>query len=120
MVEETGQPLFIRLYLDEDVHKAVAPALQARGFDAVSVHGLRHYGWSDAEHLAYAAAEGRVIFTFNAADYIALHKDCLSQGKSHAGIIVSRQHAIRETVRRLLDLLNRVAGDEMKNQFRWI
>ena len=69
MVEETSEPLFIRLYLDEDVHKAVAPALQARGFDAVGAHNLRHYGWSDAEHLAYAAAEGRAVFTFNASDY---------------------------------------------------
>ena len=44
MVDETGEPLFIRLYLDEDVHKAIAPALLARGFDAVDVHNLRHYG----------------------------------------------------------------------------
>ena len=73
MGEETDEPLFIRLYLDEDVFKAIAPALRARGFDAVSVHELHHYGWSDAEHLAYAAGEGRAIFTFNAVDYIALH-----------------------------------------------
>ena len=38
--EATNKPLFIRLYLDEDVFKAVAPALRARGFDAVSVHDL--------------------------------------------------------------------------------
>lgn len=120
MAEEAGGPLFIRLYLDEDVYKAVAPALQARGFDAVSVHDRRHYGWSDAEHLAYAAAEGRAVFTFNASDYIALHKGYLSEGRSHAGIIVSKQHTIRETIRHLLDLLNRVTDDEMKNQFWWI
>ena len=120
MVEETSEPLFIRLYLDEDVHKAVAPALQARGFDAVGAHNLRHYGWSDAEHLAYAAAEGRAVFTFNASDYTALHKTYLSEGRSHAGIIVSKQHSIRETTRRLLDLLNRITGDEMKNQLWWI
>jgi predicted nuclease of predicted toxin-antitoxin system len=120
MVEETGEPLFIRLYLDEDVHKALVPALEARGFDAVGVHDLRHYGRSDAEHLAYAAAEGRAVFTFNAPDYIALHKRYLSEGRPHAGIIVSKQHSIRETIRRLLDLLNRVTGDEMKNQLWWV
>ncbi len=74
MGEETNKPLFIRLYLDEDVFKAIAPALRARGFDAISVHDLQHYGWSDVQHLAYAAGEGRALFTFNAADYIALHK----------------------------------------------
>jgi predicted nuclease of predicted toxin-antitoxin system len=120
MAEEPGESLFIRLYLDEDVFKTVAPALRARGFDAVSVHDLRHYGWSDAEHLAHAAAEGRAIFTFNAADYVALHTKYVSEKKPHAGIIVSRQHTVRETVRRLLDLLNRVTGDEMKNQLWWV
>jgi hypothetical protein len=120
MGEETGESLFIRLYLDEDVFKAVVPALQARGFDVVSVHDLHHYGWSDAEHLAYAAVEGRAVFTFNAPDYIALHMEYLSEGKPHAGIIVSKQHPVRETIRRLLDLLNRVTGDEVKNQLWWI
>ena len=89
MGEETNKSLFIRLYLDEDVFKAIAPALKARGFDAVSVHDLQHYGWSDTEHLAYAAGEGRAIFTFNAADYIVLHTEYVSEKKSHAGIIVS-------------------------------
>lgn len=79
MAEETSETLFIRLYLDEDVFKDIAPALRARGFDAVSVHELGHYGWSDVEHLAYASAERRAIFTFNASDYIALHKKYLAQ-----------------------------------------
>jgi len=120
MAEETSKTLFIRLYLDEDIVKNVAPALRARGFDAISVHELSHYGWSDAEHLTYAAAERRAIFTFNAPDYITLHKDYLAKRKPHAGIIVSKQHPIRETIRRLLGLLNRVTAGEMQNQFWWI
>ncbi len=35
---EATSPLFIRLYLDEDVHRGVAAALRLRGLDAVSVH----------------------------------------------------------------------------------
>jgi predicted nuclease of predicted toxin-antitoxin system len=111
---------FLRLYLDEDVFESIAPALRARGFDAVSVHELRRYGQSDAEHLTYAAAQERAIFTFNAPDYIALHKAYLDQGKTHAGIIVARQRPIRETIRRLLDLVNRITSDEIKNQLWWI
>ena len=120
MGEETNRPLFIRLYLDEDVFKAIAPALRARGFDVASVHDLQHYGWSDAKHLAYAAGEGRALFTFNAMDYIALHDEYVNEKKSHAGIIVAKQHPIRETIRRLLDLLNRVTSDEVRNQPWWI
>ena len=120
MVEGTDETLFIRLYLDEDVFKDIAPALRARGFDAVSVHELRQYGWSDARQLAHAAAKGRTIFTFNASDFLALHRQYLNEGKTHAGIIVSRQRPIRETLRRLLDLLNRITASEMFNQLRWI
>ncbi|MBU0703161.1 MAG: DUF5615 family PIN-like protein [Chloroflexi bacterium] len=120
MGRETGDPLFIQLYLDEDVFKSVGPALRARGFNAISVHNLHHYGWTDAEHLAYAAANERAIFTFNAPDYIALHAAYLSEGKSHAGIVISKQHPVRETIRRLLDLLNRVTGDKLKNQLWWV
>jgi hypothetical protein len=39
---------------------------------------------------------------------------------SHAGIVVAKQLPIRETIRRLLDLLNRVTGDELRNQLWWI
>ena len=120
MGEGTSDTLFARLYLDEDVFKDIAPALRARGFDAISVHELGHYGWSDTEQLSNAAAEGRVIFTFNAPDYIALHKRCLDAGTPHSGIIVSKQRPIRETLRRLLDLLNRVTAEEMTNQLWWI
>jgi hypothetical protein len=32
--------LFIRLYLDEDVHKRVAAALRLRHFDVISAHEI--------------------------------------------------------------------------------
>jgi predicted nuclease of predicted toxin-antitoxin system len=115
-----GNGLFARLYLDEDVFKSVAPALRTRGFDATSVHDLGHYGWPDAEHLAYAAEDGRAIFSFNIPDFIALHKTYLREGKSHAGIILSKQRPIREVIHELLALLNRVTADEMQNQLWWI
>ena len=111
-----NRPLFIRPYWDEDVFKGVAPALRARGFDAVSVHDLQHYGWSDNQHLTYASDHGRAVFSFNAVDYLALYVEYISAERSHAGIVVAKQLPIRETIRRLLDLLNRVTGDELRNQ----
>jgi len=113
-------PLFIRLYLDEDVHKRVAVALRLRGFDAISIHEIGQWKLSDEAQLAYAAAERRTLFTYNTADYLELHLAWLRQGRSHYGIIVSDQVPLGETVRRLLNLLNRVAADEMTNQIYWL
>ena len=112
--------LFIRLYLDEDVHKRVASALRLRHFDVVSAHELGRWALSDEEQLTLAAAERRALFTFNAPDYLRLHSEWLQNGKEHSGIILSDQLPIGETIRRLLNLLNRVTGDEMRNDIRWL
>lgn len=87
-------PLFIRLYLDEDVHSRVASALRLRSFDVVSAHDVQRWGLSDEEQLAYAASGGRVLFTYNAADYLGLHLDWLQRGLDHQGIIISDQLSI--------------------------
>jgi len=79
--------LFIRLYIDEDVHGDVGIALRQRGYDVITVGEAKRNGLSDREQLAEAAEQNRVIFSFNAADYIALHLEYLSQGRTHAGIV---------------------------------
>jgi hypothetical protein len=112
--------LFIRLYLDEDVHRRVAAALRLRQFDVVSAHEVGRWGLSDEEQLTLAAAEGRALFTFNPPDYLRFHQDWLQLGKEHFGIIVSDQVPIGETVRRILNLLNRVTADEIRNQIYWL
>ncbi len=112
--------LFIRLYLDEDVHKRVASALRLRHFDAVSAHDVGRWGLGDEEQLAFAATEGRALLTFDSPDYIQLHRKWLHDGREHSGIIISDQLPVGETVRRLLHLLNRVTPDEMRNQLYWL
>ncbi len=116
----TEPALFIHLYIDEDVHESIAPALRRHGYDVLNVREANRRGLSDAEQLAYAAAEGRTLFSFNAADYIALHLEYLAQGQEHAGIVISKQIPISETVHRLLILLDRVSANEMCNQLRWL
>jgi predicted nuclease of predicted toxin-antitoxin system len=112
--------LFIRLYLDEDVQKRVAPALRLRGFDATNVHELQRKGLSDEEQLELATTEGRTIFTYNTSDFLKLHLDWVRLTKEHAGIIVSDQLPIGEVTRRLLNLINQVTADEMRNQIYWL
>jgi hypothetical protein len=117
---EAEPSLFIRLYLDEDVHRRVAAALRLRRFDVISAHEAGRWGLSDEEQLRYAAAEGRSLFTYNASHYLRLHLDWLEQGREHSGIIVSDQLPIGATIRRLLNLLNQVTADEMRNEVRWL
>jgi len=48
MIDDTN--LFIRLYIDEDVHESLLPALRQRGFDALNVREANRRGLTDAEH----------------------------------------------------------------------
>jgi len=118
MVERDS--LFIRLYVDEDVHGDVGVALRQQGYDVLTAIEAKRGGLSDEAQLAYAASEARAIFSFNAADSIALHIDYLDRGEKHAGIIIAKQLSLRETIRRLSFLLNRISADEMQNQLRWL
>lgn len=116
----TEPPLFIELYLDEDVHKRVGTALRLRGFDVIGAHEVERWGLTDEEQLIYAAAEGRALFTYNTSDYLKLHLDWQKRNQEHFGIVVSDQLRIGETIRRLLNLLNYVAADEMRNEILWL
>lgn len=112
--------LFVKVYLDEDVHKRLAQALRLRGFDVVSAYEVGHQQVDDKDHLAYAADQNRAIVTFNIPDFVRLHRDYVLSGKEHWGIILSEQLPISEMVHRLLYFLNHVTADEIKNQLRYL
>lgn len=116
----SGDSLFIRLYLDEDVHKRLVSALRLRQFDVVSVHELGRKGLSDAAQLVLATQAGRALFTYNVADFLKLQLDWHARGETHAGLILSDQLSLSETLRRLLRLLNYVTADEMRGQAYWL
>lgn len=105
----------LRFFLDEDVYAAVAVALRRAGVDAVSTPEAGRLGESDESQLSWATAAGRAIVTFNVAHFARLHAECLQQGRDHAGIVVSAQRPVGETLRRLLALANAIDGDRMKN-----
>ncbi|MEO0352728.1 MAG: DUF5615 family PIN-like protein [Cyanobacteria bacterium P01_A01_bin.15] len=119
-MSEENSRIFIQLYIDEDVHGSLGKALRQQGFDATDVHESQREGLSDLEQLEFAIQEERAIFSFNAADYIELHIEFLKAGKSHSGIIISKQRPLGETLQRLLKLLDQVSIDEIRNQLRWL
>ena len=74
----------------------------------------------DSDQLILAVSEQRAIVTFNASDFVRLHKQYISEGKEHWGIILSTAESIGILLHRLLRLLHSVSPDELKNQIRWL
>ena len=109
-----------RLLLDEDMPGALAPQLRAAGYDAVSTPEAGRLGESDPSQLAWAAQEGRVIATFNVSDFARLHHEWMNQGLQHAGVIVSQQRTIGDTLRRLLHLAQTLSAEEMQDRLEYL
>ncbi len=110
--------LFIALYADEDVHKSFAKEIRRHGFDAISVDEEKRGEVSDEKQLEYATLLGRTVLTHNRQDFAPLHERWLSEGREHAGIILSTQIPLGELLRRTLRLLDKVTADEMRNNLR--
>jgi len=110
----------LRLFLDEDVHAALAVALRKRGYDAVLALEEKRLGLSDESQLNFATEENRCLVTFNVGDFVRLHNRWMDAGREHAGIIVSKQLPVGEMLRRLLALLQKENGDSMRGQVRFL
>lgn len=92
----------IRFHLDQHVANAVAVGLRLRGIDTSTTHEAGLQDADDLAHIAYALAEGRVIFTQD-DDFLRHHH----AGVPHAGIVYSKQgsRTIGEIIR-YLKLMN--------------
>ena len=110
----------VKLYLDEDVHKKIATALKLKGYDVVSAHEANKYGLTDLQQLEFAVSERRAFFTFNVGDFSRLHKEFMASGKSHFGIILSKQLPFGETVKNLTQFLFRHPEKDIINGVFWI
>ena len=115
--------MIFSLYLDEDSQSSsLVQSLRARGADVITAVEAGMLGRADAEQLERAAAQGRVLYSFNVGDFYGLHTALLSQGRSHAGLILARQqqYSVGEQMRRLLKLIASRSAEEMKNQMEFL
>jgi predicted nuclease of predicted toxin-antitoxin system len=113
----------IRLYIDEDAaERAVVEGLRRGGVDAITVLEAGRAKDTDEEQLAFAANEARVVYTFNVDHFSRLHRDFLSSGREHAGIVVipRQRYSTGEKIRRLLSLVDDVTAEEMKNRLEYL
>jgi hypothetical protein len=113
----------IRLYVDVDASEhAVVKALRQRGIDVLTAAEAGHEKFSDDQHLAFAASEGRSIYSLNARDFARLHAEYLAGGRSHTGVItIPRQrYSTGEKVRRLSDFLKNTDTESIKDTIQFL
>lgn len=113
-------PIFIELYLDEDVSVLIADLLRARGFSASTTVEAGNRGFSDREQLEYAIAQRRTLLTHNRADFEKLAKEFFSEQRTHGGIIIAVRRLPGDITSRLLAILNSMTHDEIQNQVLYI
>lgn len=113
----------IRLYFDEDsIQHALVEALRLRGVDVITALDVSLIETPDEEHLEYAAADGRALYSFNVSDYHRLHSEFLQAGKSHSGIVLARQQhfSVGDRMKRLLKLRAMLSADGMRNRLEFL
>jgi predicted nuclease of predicted toxin-antitoxin system len=118
-----SDPLFVRLYLDEDVHPDLADANRKAGFDCQNAIEAQMRGRTDEDQLEHAAAQGRCLLSFNVADFVGLAVEWARDSKPHAGIVVTHQvgrKVFGKLLGRVLQFLNTTTADEMNNILRYL
>jgi hypothetical protein len=110
----------IRVFADEDMQRAVAVQLRAAGFDAIATLEANRLGESDPSQLLWAAREGRMLVTYNVADFARIHYEWMKQGLHHAGIVVSRQRPIGDALQRLLHLALTLSAEDMQDRLEYL
>ena len=107
----------LRFYMDEHYPGPVTQGLRRFGIDVLSVQEARRCGLPDADQLAFATVEERVMVTFD-SDYLALHRS----GVKHAGIAWCPQQKYGiGMLLQLLELLHGIADrDRMRNHVEYL
>ena len=113
----------IRFYLDEDAMDSdLVRALRVRGIEIVTANDIGLIALPDEKHLSWAAENGRVLYSFNVSDFMALHVSYLAAGKDHAGIVLAQQqrYSVGEQMRRLLRLVEMKSAETMRSTVKFL
>lgn len=98
--------------------KALVSALRGRGLDVLTAREANMVERQDDDHLAFAAREGRVLYSFNVGDYCRLH----TQVRFRAGLVVALQqrYTVGDQMRRLLRLAAAKSAEDMRNRIEFL
>lgn len=109
-----------RLHLDADTSiRQLQRALVERGHDVTRTPNdwITHDADDEAQLLA-ATAQGRVIFTFNVRDYIALAE----RHPQHSGIVLAaqRQWTLPHLIAALDQMLTATTAEDWRGHVQWL
>jgi hypothetical protein len=78
-------------------------------------------GCPDLDQLMRAESLGRVLYTFNARDFLKLHVEMQPNRQRHPGIIIGKQkYSVGEQLRRVLRLKNAKSTLDMRDSVEFI
>jgi hypothetical protein len=112
-----------RLYFDEDSSShALVEALRRAGFDGLTTNEARMRGQADEQHLAFAFAQERVLFTMNTRDFRRLDATWRAAGRDHGGVIAltNQRQPIGQQLRAFRTIADRYGQEEMRNRFEFL
>ena len=110
----------MKLYLDEHIPRVLEALLAEHGIDCLSTHAAGKLGVSDDEKLAFASREHRAILTFDRKDFVKPAALWQETGRTHAGILLSREVPLPELLRRLRRFIRHHRETELSNQVFWL
>ncbi|MBV9158731.1 MAG: DUF5615 family PIN-like protein [Acidobacteriaceae bacterium] len=113
----------LRLYLDEDaMRRSLVFGLRARTVDVLTALEADMINREDQAHLVTASELGRAVYTYNAGDFVSLHRKWVAEEQSHSGIIIGAQQRYRpgEELRRLMRLISSVTAEHMRNRVEFL
>jgi predicted nuclease of predicted toxin-antitoxin system len=110
----------VRLYLDESVSVVLAAVLRQHGVDCLTAREAGHLGASDDVQLSFATSQNRALFTHDTRDFLRLASTWHAARRTHAGILLAHQVALRELILRFRAFLFRHGGSRLSNQVLWL
>ena len=106
-----------KFLLDEHISRRVAEGAARRGVDVKAVDGSPLAGLDDPRLLRAAAADGRILVTYNNGDFAPLLVDFLREGAAVPGVVFVNGNTLPSSdvgglVRALAGLSARIAEGE--------
>lgn len=95
--------------------------LRTRGLDVLTAREAKRLNRPDEDHLAFALAQFRSLYTFHVSDYCRLHAQWLEERKSHPGIVIAQQRfPIGHHMSCLLHLASAKSAEEMRDTVEYL